>query len=66
MSELKLNPDALGDLYEALDNCPLPSTMGTAQEHYERFYDWQRQIVAPALARARGDATTTVQGRVGG
>jgi hypothetical protein len=47
---------AAPDLYAALDNCPLPSTMGNAADHYRRFYDWLNGPVKAALAKARGEA----------
>ena len=33
-------------LREALRNVPLPSTMGTAEEHYRRFYGWYKSARA--------------------
>ena len=48
---------ALNDgMLEALESCPLPSSMGTAEEHYRRFYDWHTGVVCPALAKATGAA----------
>lgn len=43
-------------LFTVLDECPLPSTMGTAEEHYRRFYAWYNGPVRAALAEARGEA----------
>ena len=45
-------------LYKALDNCPLPSSMGTASEHFQRFYEWFNGPVSAALALARGEHPT--------
>lgn len=44
-------------MYEALEQCPLPSTMGNVDTHYQRFYDWYNKSVVPALAAARGEAS---------
>jgi hypothetical protein len=41
-------------MLKALEACPLPNTMGTAQEHFTRFYDWYRQVAAPAIRDAGG------------
>lgn len=46
--------DAAPDMYEALRECPLPSTMGDVKEHYQRFYDWYNKHVAAALYKAEG------------
>ena len=34
---------------EALEACPLPSTMGNVQTHYQQFYDWYEQSVVPVI-----------------
>lgn len=36
-------------LRKALDACPLPSSMGSVATHYEQFYRWYGDHVAPAL-----------------
>lgn len=41
-------------LLAALEAAPLPSTMGTAAEHFERFYDWWNKVASPAIAKAKG------------
>jgi hypothetical protein len=46
---------AAPELYEALDNAPLPSTLGNREDHYQRFYDWFNNVAQPALSKARGD-----------
>lgn len=48
----KLNPEALQDLYNALFDCPLPSSMGTRENHYQLFYDWYNKIAVPAMEKA--------------
>lgn len=45
---------AAPDLLAVLSDCPLPSTMGTAEEHYRRFYAWYDGPVQAAIARAEG------------
>lgn len=40
------------DMYEALKSCPLPSTMGSRDDHYQRFYDWYNKHVTAALSKA--------------
>ena len=42
------------EMYEALRECPLPSTMGDVKEHYQRFYDWYNKHAAAALSKAEG------------
>lgn len=38
---------------KALDACPLPSTMGNVQTHYQLFYDWYNSHCDPALTAIR-------------
>lgn len=45
---------AAPDMYAALETIPLPSTMGTAEEHFRRFYDWFNNVAEPALTKATG------------
>lgn len=45
---------AAPDMYEALRECPLPSTMGDVEEHYHRFYDWYNKHVTAAMSKAEG------------
>jgi hypothetical protein len=42
------------ELVDALEACPLPSTMGNVKTHYGRFYDWYHKYVERALAKAEG------------
>lgn len=48
---------AARDMLEALENAPLPSTMGTAEEHYRRFYDWLNGPVKAAITKAKGESS---------
>lgn len=45
---------AAPELLELLKWAPCPSSMGTASEHYERFYDWLNGPVKAAIAKAEG------------
>lgn len=51
----KLAEHVLGydELVGLLENPPLPSTMGTAEEHFRRFYTWLNGPVASALLKAK-------------
>lgn len=42
------------ELLEALEQCPLPSTMGNVETHYQRFYDWYQNYAVPAIRKAGG------------
>lgn len=44
------------ELVEALEACPLPSTMGNVKTHYDQFYDWYNKHVEPTLTRAKGES----------
>lgn len=43
---------AIPALIAALQDAPCPSSMGTAQEHYQRFYDWLGGPAKDALRQA--------------
>lgn len=43
---------AAPDMYEALDECPLPSTLRGTQDFYQRFYDWYDGMRKAALTKA--------------
>lgn len=47
---------AAPELLDALVNVPLPSTIGTAEEHYRRFYAWLEGPARAAIAKATGAA----------
>ncbi len=42
---------AAPDMLAALEACPLPSTMGTAEAHYRLFYAWYNEHALPAIAK---------------
>lgn len=44
------------ELLAVLNAIPFPSTMGTAREHYERFYTWYHDVAQPAIKRAEGQS----------
>lgn len=43
-------PEAINALVAALRACPLPSTMGNVETHYQRFYGWYNDHAKPALS----------------
>lgn len=47
---------AAPDLLAALEACPLPSTMGSVSDHYQRFYDWYHSRARAAISKANGAA----------
>lgn len=43
---------AAPEMYAALQQCPLPSSTGSIEGHYQKFYDWYRAYLVPAIAKA--------------
>lgn len=48
-----ISPEIGRQLLAALEAAPLPSSMGTAREHYELFYAWFQTSAAPLIDAAK-------------
>ena len=56
ISGIKHLHEQRAELLAALKNTPLPSTMGTAAEHFDRFYAWYHSRVLPAITKAESQS----------
>ncbi len=52
---------AAPELLKALEDAPFPSSMGSAAEHYERFYTWLKNVAQPAIDKAKGLAPSSAE-----